>query len=123
MFTNAPLLIFGLLYLSSIAFYNFFGLSVTKYMTCVHRTLIDACRTVVVWTVDLFVHYAVASEYGEAWTKYSFIQVAGFALLVLGTILYNGIVHIPGFRYEESTCQPKTNETQPLLKEEKQEEA
>ena len=23
----------------------------------VHRTLIDACRTIVVWLVDLFIHY------------------------------------------------------------------
>jgi len=39
---NSPsLLIFNIGYLLSIAFYNFFGLSVAKKLTSVHRTLID----------------------------------------------------------------------------------
>lgn len=27
------------------------------FFLAVHRTLIDACRTIVVWLVDLFIHY------------------------------------------------------------------
>jgi hypothetical protein len=37
-----------ILYVCSIAFYNFFGLSVAKQLTTVHRTFIDSLRTVVV---------------------------------------------------------------------------
>ncbi|KAK3731068.1 hypothetical protein QZH41_019221, partial [Actinostola sp. cb2023] len=54
---DTKLLIMSVLYICSISFYNFFGLSVTKSLTAVHRTLIDACRTIVVWLVDLFVYY------------------------------------------------------------------
>jgi hypothetical protein len=38
---SSSLLIFNIGYLLSIAFYNFFGLSVAKKLTSVHRTLID----------------------------------------------------------------------------------
>ncbi|KAH3767125.1 solute carrier family 35 member F6 [Pelomyxa schiedti] len=104
---NWQLVLYVLLYLCSIAFYNFFGLSVTKSLTCVHRTLIDACRTIIVWTVDLFIWYVIdAPQYGEEWTIYSWVQVAGFLLLIGGTILYNGIIHIPGFEYEAPAAPP-----------------
>lgn len=50
---NMGLLITVLLYWCSIAFYNFFGLSVAKSLSSVHRTLIDACRTTLVWSIDI----------------------------------------------------------------------
>jgi drug/metabolite transporter (DMT)-like permease len=49
-----------LLYLTSIIFYNYFGLAVTKSLTAVHRTLIDALRTIVIWVVELVIYYAGA---------------------------------------------------------------
>ena len=61
--SNAKL--FGLVaaYWISIAFYNFCGLAVAKSLSSVHRCLIDACRTVLVWSVDLLLYY-FTSEYG-----------------------------------------------------------
>ena len=97
---SVPLIIYCVLYLLSIAFYNFFGLSVTKYLTCVHRTLIDACRTIVVWAFELILH-ACDNRYGEKWTRYSWIQVIGFVLLILGTLFYNAIIKFPCFVYTE----------------------
>lgn len=118
---SVPLIIYCLLYLLSIAFYNFFGLSVTKYLTCVHRTLIDACRTIVVWAFELTLH-ACDSKHGEKFTRYSWIQVAGFVLLILGTLFYNSIIKLPGFEYEKPDEKPKEaekkeedSETTPLI--------
>jgi len=108
---NWRLLLYTLLYLLSIAFYNFFGLSVTKHLTCVHRTLIDACRTILVWSFQLLVHYAFDKSAGERWTRWSYIQVIGFALLITGTVLYNGIIKIPYMQYEAPAA-PKAVETQ-----------
>jgi hypothetical protein len=48
-----------LLYWCSISFYNFFGLSVTAEFSSVHRTLIDASRTVFVWAIDLLIYYKI----------------------------------------------------------------
>lgn len=93
---DAKLLIMSLLYICSISFYNFFGLAVTKSLTAVHRTLIDALRTIVVWLVDLFIHYVFHEGFGEAWDKrYGIFQVDGFLFLLLGTALYNQLLIIP----------------------------
>lgn len=94
---NQPrLLVFCLLYLSSIAFYNYFGLAVTKSLTAVHRTLIDACRTILVWVVDLLIFYAFDKDYGEPFDKdYGLLQVDGFLFLLMGTALYNELIEVP----------------------------
>lgn len=93
---NAKLLVMSVLYICSIAFYNFFGLSVTKSLTAVHRTLVDACRTIVVWVVDLFIYYVFDKSFGEAWdSRYGIFQVDGFLFLLLGTALYNELLIIP----------------------------
>ncbi|XP_076443196.1 solute carrier family 35 member F6-like isoform X2 [Babylonia areolata] len=94
---NSPrLLVFCLLYLISIAFYNYFGLAVTKSLTAVHRTLIDACRTILVWVADLVIYYGVDKKFGEEFDKsYGLLQVDGFMFLVVGTMLYNQVMVVP----------------------------
>ncbi|XP_078372206.1 solute carrier family 35 member F6-like isoform X2 [Oculina patagonica] len=93
---NSQLLGMSVLYICSVSFYSFFGLSVTKSLTAVHTTLIDALRTIVVWVVDLFVHYVFHEGFGEAWdSKYGIFQVDGFLFLLLGNALYNELLIIP----------------------------
>jgi hypothetical protein len=61
----------------SIRFYNYCGLAVTKSLSAIHRTLIDALRTILVWGVDLLLFYAFNSpNYGEQWAVYGFLQVS-----------------------------------------------
>lgn len=93
---NEPrLLVFCLLYLTSIAFYNYFGLAVTRSLTAVHRTLIDACRTMLVWGADLIIYYAFDKDFGEPFDKqFGLLQVDGFFFLLIGTALYNELVHV-----------------------------
>jgi len=100
-YNSVILIVFVLLYLLSIAFYNFFGLSVTKQLTAVHRTLIDACRTICVWIIEIILYYFVSHDYGESWnTPWSFLQLGGFVLLLLGTLIYNGVLKLGCFPYE-----------------------
>ena len=40
--------------ISSIACFNYFGISVTKSMSAVHRMVLDSIRTIVIWCVSLF---------------------------------------------------------------------
>ncbi|KAK6183553.1 hypothetical protein SNE40_011011 [Patella caerulea] len=92
---SSRLLIFCILYLFSIAFYNYFGLAVTKSLTAVHRTLIDACRTILVWVVDLFIYYAADKNFGEPFDQqYGILQVDGFIFLMIGTALYNNLIDL-----------------------------
>eukprot|EP00727_Mastigamoeba_balamuthi_P005624 m51a1_g1681 putative solute carrier family 35 member f6-like (435) ;mRNA; r:433334-435140 len=109
---NIPLCFYCIISFFSIAFYNFFGLSVTQCLTAIHRCLIDACRSILVWAWELLTFYCISEDYGEAWTKWSWLQVGGFVLLILGTVIYNGILKLPWFKYEEEEkAEPEDGET------------
>eukprot|EP00727_Mastigamoeba_balamuthi_P013132 m51a1_g8441 putative solute carrier family 35 member f6 (437) ;mRNA; r:373078-374697 len=97
---NVALLFYVIGYIVFDALFNFFGVTVTSCLSAVHRTMIDTCRGVIVWAWQLMTFYCINERFGEEWTKYSGIQVAGFVLLILGTLLYNGIIKLPGFSYE-----------------------
>lgn len=76
----------------SIAFYNFFGISVTKSLSAAHRMVMDTTRTVIVWIFAMSVHYATPSSgHGQ---PFSSLQLVGFLILALGTMVYYD-VHAP----------------------------
>ena len=71
-------------------FYNVCGMEVTDNLNAVHRVVIETLRTLCVWIVDLFIYYVISDgKLGERWTPYSFLQLLGFMLLILGTIVFN----------------------------------
>lgn len=72
----------------SLSVMNFCLMEIAKVLTAVHRQLINACRTVLVWGTSIFLYYAVQPKYGEGWDNYSWIKMAGFFCLIYGTILY-----------------------------------
>ena len=72
----------------SIAFYNFFGLSVTKYASAAQRATLDISRTVLIWV--FFLLYP-----GQGKETFYWLQLIGFVILVLGTLVFNEIIIIP----------------------------
>lgn len=98
---NSTLLSLILLYVFSCATYNCAGMSVTSQLSAVHRTMLEASRTAGIWAIDLFVHYFIDSKisFGEAWMPYSWLQMVGFVLLLLGQLVYSGVITIPGLYY------------------------
>jgi len=97
--------LFGLvwLYIFSCASYNISGMAVTSSLSAVHRTMLEASRTLVIWLVDLIVHYCIDKNagFGEAWLPYSWLQALGFMVLVGGQCVYGGIITIPCCFYPE----------------------
>ncbi|KAI1156036.1 hypothetical protein F4825DRAFT_363675 [Nemania diffusa] len=85
MVENKVVLISSFLIMISIGGFNFFGLSVTRSVSATSRSTIDTCRTLFIWIVSL----------GLGWETFKWLQVAGFALLVYFTFLFNGIVQPP----------------------------
>lgn len=73
----------------TIAFFNFFGLSVTRSVSATARSTIDTCRTLGIWVVSLTLGWETFR------LKSGSLQVLGFVLLVYGTFLFNGIVRPP----------------------------
>ncbi|KAF9548533.1 hypothetical protein EC957_006087 [Mortierella hygrophila] len=88
--------------LFSISSFNFFGISVTKTICATSRSTIDSCRTLFIWAISLYL----------GWEKFIPLQVLGFALLVYGTFVFNGVI-------EPHVCAPPKavhpDENRPLL--------
>lgn len=69
----------------SIAFFNFAGLSVTKEMSATTRMVLDSVRTFVIWIVSLALR----------WQDFSWLQLVGFIILLIGMCLYNDVILRP----------------------------
>uniref|UniRef100_A0A8C5TSY5 Solute carrier family 35 member F6 n=1 Tax=Malurus cyaneus samueli TaxID=2593467 RepID=A0A8C5TSY5_9PASS len=77
-----PLILAALLAnVGSISFFNFSGVSVTKELSATTRTVLDSLRTLLVWAVSLALR----------WERFHALQLPGFALLLAGAALYNGL--------------------------------
>lgn len=83
----------------SIAFFNFFGLSVTRNVSATARSTIDTCRTLFIWLVSLYL----------GWESFAWLQVVGFVVLVYGTFIYTKVIKPPRF------CAGRSGEATPLL--------
>mmetsp|Transcript_83655 Transcript_83655/g.174978 ORF Transcript_83655/g.174978 Transcript_83655/m.174978 type:complete len:414 (-) Transcript_83655:322-1563(-) len=82
-------------YMISIAFYNLVGITVGKRMSAVVRCLVDSCRTVVVWAVNLIIFYGFSETYGSPWKPHSWLTAVGFLVLIFGTLMYNEVLPMP----------------------------
>ncbi|NWT49151.1 S35F6 protein, partial [Chroicocephalus maculipennis] len=77
-----PLIALALLgNISSIAFFNFAGISVTKEISATTRMVLDSLRTLVIWAVSLAV----------GWETFHGLEILGFGVLLTGAALYNGL--------------------------------
>jgi len=94
---NSPqVVLWVVVYFVVIAIYNVSGQAVTKHLSAVLRSILEACRTLGVWIADLLLFYAIGRKQdGEAWTVWSWVELAGFLLLVYGTMSYKGLLPIP----------------------------
>ena len=101
MSNNKSLQYLVLLYVFSVFTYNMSGMLVTYALSAVHRTMLEASRTAVIWIVDLSIHYWIcpSSTFGEVWTSWSWLQLLGFALLILGQSVYSELIKLPNLYY------------------------
>ena len=51
-----------------------FSFDVFRSFIAVHRTLLDACRTLIVWLTSLFIYYAI-DEVAVVFLRYLFITL------------------------------------------------
>jgi len=72
--------------------------------------VLDSVRTFIIWGYSLAV----------GWQQFQYFQIIGFALLLVGTCIYNEIIVIwflgkPDKKPQESLEEPINKEQQPLL--------
>lgn len=53
------------------------------------RMVLDSLRTIVIWAVSL----------GLKWESFCWVQLIGFAVLILGTLIYNAMLRVPRLTY------------------------
>ncbi|KAL6624244.1 hypothetical protein U3516DRAFT_584821 [Neocallimastix sp. 'constans'] len=104
-FSNTLILLISIGCIFSIAFFNWFGLSVTNVVSATSRSTIDNCRTVLIWIISLYL----------GWETFNWFQVLGFIVLIYGTSIFNGIIN---FSYQlinkSETVNRNSNESRPL---------
>lgn len=87
---NHTIILFEGLYFTSVLGYNYFGLTMTQDYTAMHRVILEAARSMLVWAADLILFYVISDgEFGESWEWTSWVQLLGFAILLAGTMSYN----------------------------------
>jgi len=79
-----------------IAAYNGFGVTITKHMSATSRTTLKQTRIVLVWL--FFLCYQ-----GKGHETFKPLQLVGFIILVTGIMLYNEILIIPFFGFNQNT--------------------
>lgn len=90
MISNTTILWTSVAIALSISLFNGCGLAVTRAISATARSTIDTCRTLGIWIVSLLLGWEVLRPLSGS------LQTLGFALLVYGTLVFNGIVRPPG---------------------------
>ena len=97
------LILYLLIFILSIAFFNFSGLTVAKYDSSTLRSIVDTLRTIAIWAFFLIMPF-VPKETKE---KFHWLQLLGFIILILGGAIYNEIIIIPFLGLSDNTKKAK----------------
>merc|ERR1719271_1821209 len=88
-YTVPPLLVvgmegtFGIIFgVTLLAFLNLMRIENTQGASAVARSTIDVSRTILIWAVELSL----------GWNSFNMLQLAGFIVLALGTMIYNRLI-------------------------------
>jgi drug/metabolite transporter (DMT)-like permease len=82
--------------------YNVFAVFVTFLLNSIWHAILDNFRPITVWGTDLLLFYVFTPRtFGEAWTPWSWLELSGMILLLVGTAVYNGTIQLRGHQYDE----------------------
>lgn len=81
-FSLSSVLVSSLLIMVFISAFNFCGITLTHQLSATARSTIDSCRTLLVWLVAMVL----------GWESFNLLQAVGFAILVFGTLCFNGVL-------------------------------
>merc|ERR1711933_443481 len=95
---------------------NVLHVSTLDVLSSVHVMLAMQWCTALVWFGSLGIYYLwdPNSPIAEAWTPYSFLQLAGFAIFACGQLAYSELLILPGFTYPAAVCDCVEDETRQI---------
>ncbi len=122
---SVPLQKMFFLYFLCIFFYNMLAVLVTFMLNSVWHAILDNFRPITVWGTDLFIFYMITTSFGERWTIWSWVQLAGMFVLLYGTAIYNapnsGSIKLDGgilscfCKFDYDDLEQKDEEAQPII--------
>lgn len=75
----------------SVAGYYILSMYLTSYLSGIWHAILDCFRSASVWATNVTMFYCFGfMHYGEALSRYSFLQFGGLVCLLVGTLVYNG---------------------------------
>jgi hypothetical protein len=93
---NPLLIIQSLILIVDVCILNIAGVSITKYGSAAQRTTCDMLRNLFVWI--FLINVKIGG--GE---KFNWLQAVGFMILAFGVLVYNEIIVIPLFGFNNYT--------------------
>ncbi|EAY19682.1 Integral membrane protein, putative [Trichomonas vaginalis G3] len=112
LFNSGSIALVSLIFVIAVMLYNIFGMLVTSGSSAIFRTILEAARTLLIW-IFMLIAYKANWGFGEVWCNWSWLELAGFAILIVSTLMYNAIIKLPFFTYP--------SKEQPLLADKKNE--
>ena len=97
---SRALLIMVIIYILCILFYNMFGMMVTQTFSAVYRTIMEAVRTLCIWIVNIIIYF-FDPNHGEKIEWASLVELIGFAILLTGNFVFNKVLRLKCFWYED----------------------
>ena len=107
------------MYVLLVAFFNFSGLTISKYASATSRTIVDILRTILVWSFFLVMPF-VPDATKET---FSWLQLLRFIILIFEGLIYNEILVLKflGFADNTKAAIKKREKEQKLLDEQNEE--
>jgi len=93
---NPELVKLSAIFCVSVFVLNSFSVLVTFMLSSVWHAILDNFRPISIWATQLVIYQVTDGAHGEAWTRGSYLQLAGLAVMIAGTAIYNGTITVPG---------------------------
>jgi len=102
MLGNNPLLLqLSVIFCITVFILNSFSVLVTFMLSSVWHAILDNFRPITIWATQLAIYSLSGGTHGEKWSRGSYLQLLGLAVMLYGTAVYNGSVTLPGLEPAE----------------------
>jgi len=89
--------------------YNIFAIYVTFLLSSIWHAILENFRPMAVWIIGLALYYVItAGRFGEKWTGWSFMELAGMIAMMFGTAVYDGQIRLSFLHYPADAPTPST---------------
>jgi drug/metabolite transporter (DMT)-like permease len=107
---SGTLVVTILVYVLCAAMFELSSVSVSKEGSAVHRAMIDVSRSALIWGIELSLN----------WISFKILHLLGFILIITGTLVYNGLLTVPGLepQCEDAPIKAKEEPLPSVLKKE-----